>query len=119
EDRLFSQILNMTPSPLIVIDNYGQVVLVNDSTEELLGRAKNEMLGQPINRLLPATIWEYHLHIRNGAAKPSTNRKRFSTLCTISTKDGHESPVQIDVSSLKTDIGDFTVAWIHPRTISE
>lgn len=119
EDRLFSQILHVTPQALVVIDTCGKIVLVNECTEELFGCDEGDLLGQPFNQRLPEAVWDSYLQLRNMEPKSPKRAKRPSTMCTISTTDGQERPVQIDVTSLKTDIGEFAVAWIQPRSRSQ
>src|SRR5512132_4699052 len=51
-------LFNAAPDGLVVIEASGVIVVVNDQTEQLFGYAHNELLGVPVEVLLPERLRE-------------------------------------------------------------
>lgn len=113
EDRLFSQILDITPRSLVVIDQQGRIVLVNEFAEKLFGFTREEILGKPVEVLVPDYIRPTHAGLRNSYLQMPKSSLGPKTRTVITSARGQESPVEIELSSLETDIGNFAVAWIR------
>ena len=65
DSPLFSRkLLEAAPDPIIVIDEAGVICLVNEQTTKLFGYARDVLLGQPIELLMPARF----RHGRRGSA---------------------------------------------------
>jgi two-component system, chemotaxis family, CheB/CheR fusion protein len=69
EER-FRTLLELAPDAVIVADGSGVVVQVNRRTEELFGYRRDELLGQPVDRLLPPDLRERYAE--QGAAFPAS-----------------------------------------------
>ena len=52
-DALFRAVLDSTPDAIAVIDAEGRIVLANAQTERLFGYSAHELLGRPVDLLLP------------------------------------------------------------------
>jgi diguanylate cyclase (GGDEF)-like protein/PAS domain S-box-containing protein len=52
-DLGFRPLLDASPDATVVVDSLGRVVALNQEVERLLGWAEPELLGQPMNRLIP------------------------------------------------------------------
>ncbi len=52
-DRLFQLIVEAAPTGMILIDRTGQLVLVNAQIETLFGYSREELLGRPVEVLVP------------------------------------------------------------------
>ncbi len=84
-DRLFSQILHVTPQALVVIDTCGRSFSSMIARKKLFGADREgDLLGQPFNLRLPEAVWESYLQLRNTEPKSPKRAKRPSTMCTIS-----------------------------------
>ena len=53
-------LLEAAPDAMVVIDDRGTVVLVNAQTEKLFGYTREELLGHPVDRLVPEGLRETH-----------------------------------------------------------
>ena len=45
---------------MVVAGNDGKIVLVNSQTEKLFGYKREELLGQPVEVLVPERFWKHH-----------------------------------------------------------
>ena len=58
----FRELIDAAPDGVIVSDQEGRVVLVNAETERMFGYARDELLGQPIDVLVPNRSRSQHGH---------------------------------------------------------
>src|SRR5215212_6367024 len=49
----FQNLLESAPDAIVIVDAAGQIVIANHQAEQLFGYAGNELLGQPVDLLLP------------------------------------------------------------------
>src|ERR1700681_1978391 len=64
-DQKFKDLLEAAPDAMIIVDQTGQIVLVNSQTEKLFGYARAELLGQKIEMMLPPRFRDMHPSHRN------------------------------------------------------
>jgi PAS domain S-box-containing protein len=99
-------VLETAPDAIVVIDGYGTIVLANAQTEQTFGYRRSELLGQTIECLVPARFRQRHVQQRHNFFKSPRPRAMGSGLPLFGLhKDGHEFPVEISLSPLKTDEG--------------
>jgi two-component system cell cycle sensor histidine kinase/response regulator CckA len=114
----FRELLESTPDAMVIVNEAGEIVLINSQTEKLFGYDREDLLGHPVERLIPARFQDRHRDQR--AAYFSDPRVRAlgagPELYAIR-KDGQEFPVEISLSPLKTAEGVLVTAAI--RDISE
>jgi PAS domain S-box-containing protein len=117
-DEQFGAWLQSAPDAVIVADDAGRIVFVNDQTEALFGYAREELDGKPTETLLPERFHERHVGHRTGyLADPRTRPMGIGLeLCGLR-KDGTEFPVDISLSAIDTDEGRLLTAFV--RDISE
>ena len=64
-EELFRGLLDSAPDAMVVVGADGRVVLVNSQTEKLFGYLREELLGQPVEVLIPERFWNQHRHHRS------------------------------------------------------
>jgi PAS domain S-box-containing protein len=101
------------PAAMIMVDEAGRIVLVNALTEQLFGYSKDEILGQPIERLVPDRYRDRHRDHRSGFSAEARQRPMGAARDLFALrKDGSEVPVEIGLSPLQTPEGRFVLSAV-------
>lgn len=115
--EIFTRFLTAAPDPMLIVDSDGILFQVNTQLEELFGYGKDELLGKPIEILVPDTIKTEHTALRNSFnLAPRTRLMGESVELKARRKDGSEFPLTISLSPLKTSDGLLVIAAIHDLT---
>jgi PAS domain S-box-containing protein len=110
--------LEAAPDAIVVVDQPGSIVIVNQLAERLFGYSRQELLGMQIEGLVPKRFRERHTGYRNDYFhEPRTRPMGEGRELSGRRKDGSEFPVEISLSPLKTDTGTLVISII--RDISE
>ena len=113
EER-FAALLESAPDGVVIVDDSGSVVLVNRQTERLFGYDRHEVVGQPMEILLPERFRERHpAHRETYFRDPRTRSMGADLELAGRRKDGTEFPVDITLSSIETDEGRLGTAFIR------
>ncbi|MEO8099720.1 MAG: ATP-binding protein [Acidobacteriota bacterium] len=98
EER-FRELLEAAPDAIMQVDSAGRILLLNRITEEMFGYTREELLGQPVEMLVPAHRRGAHAQHRDGyAAHPSTRPMGAKLKLEGMRKDGRCFPVEISLS---------------------
>jgi PAS domain S-box-containing protein len=89
----YRDLLESTPDAIVIINNTGRIVLVNGQAEEVFGYSRSELLGQPIECLLPLRYRGGHLgHRSNYFTQPRTRSMGAGLELYGLRKNGEEFP---------------------------
>lgn len=98
EERL-RRLLDSAPDAMLIAGNDGRIVLVNTQTERLFGYKREELLGQPVELLVPERFWKHHrAHRGNYRVNPQARAMGAGNELYGLKKDGAEFPVEISLS---------------------
>src|SRR5690242_1713226 len=113
----FRDLLEAAPDAMVIVDSRGRIVLVNGQAERLFGYTRAELLGKPIETLVPASLRAGHVGHRDGFFHDPRPRPMGSGLeLNAARKDGSEVPVEISLSPLQTEDGTLVTAAIRDVT---
>lgn len=112
-EEQFRLAIEAAPNGMMLVDEQGLIVLVNAQIEVLFGYTREELIGRSVDELLPPRFRHGHDTKRSGffaqpQARPmGAGRELFGIR-----KDGHEVPVEIGLSPLRTERGLLVLASI-------
>ncbi|MFF4399569.1 PAS domain S-box protein [Streptomyces sp. NPDC001480] len=105
EDR-FRGLLEAAPDAMVIVDDTGIIRLVNAQTEALFGYRREELLGRPVELLVPHRFRAHHTRHRDGYAANRQVRPMGAGLELHGLrKNGSEFPVEISLSPMETADG--------------
>jgi PAS domain S-box-containing protein len=112
-ERLFE----FSPDAILVSDGNGVMRAANPRAEELFGYASEELIGQPVEMLVPARFRGGHpRHRENYSAHPRTRQMGAALNLYGLRKDGTEIPVDIMLKPMETADGPAVVTFIRDAT---
>ncbi len=112
EER-FRLVVEAAPSAMVMINANGRIEMVNAQAEQVFGYARHEMLGRPVEMLVPERFRGHHPSLRNSffaapQARPMGAGRDLYGLA----KDGSEFPVEIGLNPIETEEGPMVLSAI-------
>lgn len=116
-DLKFQILLETAPVAIVVINHAGQILLVNNATEQLFRYERTELLAQPLEILMPERLRTVHTFHRMGYyAEPRVRSMGVGLELVGLKKDGTEFPLEIGLSYVTTQEGMQAIAFVTDIT---
>ncbi|MCE9529676.1 MAG: PAS domain-containing sensor histidine kinase, partial [Planctomycetes bacterium] len=116
-ERLFRGFLEAAPDAVVIIDGEGVIVQVNSQTEKLFGYRREELVGRPLEMLMPERYRGTHVaETRAYAADPHPRPMGRGLDLFGLRRDGHEFPIDVSISPLPPERGLLVASTIRDMT---
>lgn len=104
-EELFKLATEAAPNGTVLVDGTGHIVLVNARAEELFGYHRDELIGKPVDLLLPAAF---------GPQSPWQESEAMGNAreLLVRRKDGSEFPVEISLNPIRAPQGTLVLGSI-------
>ena len=113
----FMDLLESAPDAMVIVDERGQLAMVNAQAEALFGYAREELVGKPVEQLVPERIRGEHVRHRTAYQREPKLRPMGAGLELHGRrKDGTEFPIEISLSPVETENGKIVTAAIRDIT---
>ena len=102
---------------MVCVDRDGRIALVNAQTERLFGYGRNELVGQPVEILVPDQVRGLHPAHRAGyAADPRPRPMGADMQLAGRRRDGSTFPAEVSLSAIETDEGILVTSVVRDVT---
>ena len=119
-ELFFRSVLELAPDGMMVVDRDGAIRLANAQIEQLFGYSKEELVGQPVEILVPDEVRPRHPDLREGFHRSATARSMGAGRELHGRRrDGSLFPVEIGLSPLPARQGESAQVAVSVRDITE
>jgi PAS domain S-box-containing protein len=114
---MLASLFEAAPDATVLVDLAGRIVRVNRQAETLFGYERDELVGSPVDRLIPPRLRGSHTRKRLRYLQQMVNRAmgEGSDLYALR-KDRSEFPVEIMLNPVQTEQGEMIICAIRDRT---
>jgi PAS domain S-box-containing protein len=117
QEEKFVALFEYATNGIILTNHGGIIVLVNPAAEQLFGYQKGELIGKPVEVLIPARLGQRHSeHREQFHQRPQPRSMGIGLDLKGLKKDGSEFPVEVSLSPFKSSEGAFVVAFVVDNT---
>lgn len=103
DEERFRNVVEASPNAFLLFDHDGRIVMVNRQTELLFGFSRQELLGQPVELLIPESMRKTYHEVRHRfAQEPESRRLGDNRELFGRHRDGRLLPVEIGLSPLRS-----------------
>jgi PAS domain S-box-containing protein len=113
--RQYRDLFEFAPDGLVLSDEKGIIVLVNQQAEAIFGWAREDLIGQSIEILIPRAMRQAHVGLREDFMRSPKRRRMAGERQALQAqrKDGTVFPVEVDLAPVETDDGVMIAAAVR------
>ncbi len=113
----YQGLLELAPDAIVIVNAIGRIVLLNARARAMFGHEEADVLGEPIEVLLPQRLRTDHAGHRNAyLAAPRMRGMGEGLELAGVRRDGSEFPVEISLSPIDSDVGRLVMSAIRDTT---
>lgn len=113
-DQILQTILDITPTAVVEVNYDGRIVFANREAEALFGYSHNELVDEPVERLVPPRIRDAHrIHVKNFCQAPQTCLMGRGSHLFAFHRDGSEIPVALTLKPLELAAEKLVLAFLR------
>jgi two-component system, NarL family, sensor histidine kinase DevS len=110
----FRALLEAAPDGIAVVDDQGRILVINDQMSNLFGYDTGELVGRPVEDLIPSRLHPAHLVDRTRyQSEPSRRPMGLGRDLLGLRRDGTEVPLEISLSPIRSGNRTFTIAVVR------
>jgi PAS domain S-box-containing protein len=111
--QLWHDIVEATPNAIIIVDLDGRIEMVNRQAELVFGYSREQLIGQPVDMLVPVRFRANHPDLRRAFLDdPQSRLMGEGRDLYAQRRDGSEFPVEIGLNPITTDAGPMVLAAV-------
>jgi len=104
-EEKFRLAVESSPSGMVLSDQAGKIILVNGEVERLFGYRRDELIGQPVEILVPERLRSEHRRERDAFRVNPETRRIANREVLGRRKDGIEVPIEVGLNPIHTREG--------------
>lgn len=117
QEEKFKALFEYATGGILLVNQSGLIVMANPAVLQLFGYEGEEILGKPVEILIPKNISNQHIiHRENYHKNPHPRSMGIGFDLKGMRKDGSEFPVEVSLSPFKSGEGAFVVAFVLDNT---
>jgi PAS domain S-box-containing protein len=117
DDAVYRDLFDSAPDGIVIVGRDGRITMLNDQAERMFGYAQADLVGRPIEVLVPARVRSVHsLHRSSYVEHPRTRPMGAGLQLMAKRKDGSEFPVEISLSPVETSDTTLVAAVVRDTT---
>ncbi|HEY0701540.1 MAG TPA: PAS domain S-box protein [Candidatus Acidoferrales bacterium] len=117
EEKRFQNLLEAAPDAIVIVNQAGIIQIINAQTEKMFGYLRGELVGMPVEILVPHSVHSKHSNHREAYSHAPQPRSMGAGLHLQGRrKDGTEFPVEISLSPIDTAEGTLISSAIRDVT---
>jgi len=117
EEHWLLEVVEAMPDGVVIVNDDGEMLLVNREVERLLGYRREELLGQPVDMLLPVALRGAHEHHRaRYGEQPHRRAMGHGMQLTALRADGSTFPVEISLAPAEVAGESVVIATVRDVT---
>jgi diguanylate cyclase (GGDEF)-like protein/PAS domain S-box-containing protein len=116
-EEKFHGMWESAPDAMVLVNTLGEIEIVNEQLESMTGYIREDLIGKPVEVLIPSRYKDHQRHMGEYFAKPYIRHMGKGLNLYLRRKDGSEFPVDICLSSLES--GEVKTAMAIIRDITD